>query len=325
MNGRHWAAAALAIALVGAYTAARAADAYPTKPIRLIVSFPPGGSSDVVARAMQPHLEQRLGQPLVIENRGGAGGVIGVEAVAKAAPDGYTIGLGAAGALAINVSLREKMPYDPLVDLAPISGLAQTPFLLAAPLSFQPQTLRQVIALAKDKPGTISIGHGGNGTAMQLCAQLLNHLANVSITQVPYRGTGPVTQDVIAGHIPLGITDIPSALAFIQARQIKILAVSSAARVPTLPEVPTFAEAGVPGYEAVGWFGFVAPAGTPPEIVARLNEAVVAALNDPAVQDQIRTTGAEPMPFTPAQFAQFIKSEIGKWAKVVAESGAAGR
>jgi tripartite-type tricarboxylate transporter receptor subunit TctC len=204
-----WLAAAVAMAaLLGA--GAAGAQGYPTKPIRIIVTFPPGGSTDVVTRAMQPHLEKRLGQPVVIENRPGAGGVTGLDAVAKATPDGYTIGLGAAGALVVNVSMREKMPFDPLTDLMPISGLAQTPFVLAAPLSFEPQTLSEVIALARQKPGALSMGHGGNGTAMHLTGQLFNQMAGVNIQLVPYRGTGPVTQDVLAGHIQLGVTDLPS-------------------------------------------------------------------------------------------------------------------
>jgi tripartite-type tricarboxylate transporter receptor subunit TctC len=325
MKLRLSAAVALMVSLgVGASPPARA-QPYPAKPIRLVVTFPPGGSSDIVARTMQPRLEKRLGQPIVIDNRPGAGGVIGLDAVAKSPPDGYVIGVGAAGALVVNVSLREKMPFDPLTDLVPISGLAITPFILAAPLSFPPSSLAEVIAFAKDKPGSISIGHGGNGTAMHLTAQLLNHMAGVNLTLVPYRGTGPVTQDVLAGHVELGITDVPSSISLIEARRIKIFAVSSAQRVSTLPDVPTFAEAGLPGYESIGWFGFVAPAGTPADIIAKLNEAIVATLKDAEVVEQIRKIGAEPMPYDPVGFGLFIRSEIAKWAKVVAESGARGQ
>ena len=316
-----WVALALVTLLGPGASPSVLAQAYPAKPIRLVVTFPPGGSSDIVARAMQPHLEKRLGQPVVIDNRPGAGGVIGLDVVAKSSPDGYVIGIGAAGALVVNVSLREKMPFDPLTDLTPISGLAITPFILAAPLSFPPNSLGDVIALAKSQPGNISIGHGGNGTAMHLTAQLLNHMAGVNITLVPYRGTGPVTQDVLAGHVQLGITDIPSSISLIEAKRIKVFAVSSANRVTTLPDVPTFSESGLPGYESIGWFGFVAPAGTPGDVIARLNAAIVAALKDTDVQEQIRKIGAEPMPYSPAEFGQFIRREIAKWAKVVAESG----
>lgn len=316
-----WITAAV-VAIICCAALSATAQPYPSKPIRLIVTFPPGGSTDIMARAMQPHLEKRLGQPIVIDNRPGAGGATGIDAVAKAAPDGYLIGIGAAGALAVNVSLREKLPYDPFVDLAPISGLARTPFVLAAANSFAPNSIGEVVALAKAKPDDISIGHGGNGTAMHLTAQLFNHMAGLNLTLVPYRGTGPATQDVVAGHIPLAITDIPSSLAQIQDRRIKALAISSLRRFDAVPDVPTFDESGLPGYESIGWFGFVAPAGTPAEIIATWNAAVVAALSDPAVREQIRTMGAEPMPGTPAEFGRFIRSEYEKWARVVAESGA---
>src|SRR5260370_5015289 len=204
-----------------------AADNYPSRPIRLIVTFPPGGSTDVLARALEPYMERQLGQPIVIENRTGAGGVTGIEAVAGSVPDGYTIGIGAVGALAVNLSLKEKMPYDPFTELAPISGLVKTPFLLAAAPNFEPNGARDVIALAKRKPGAIAIGHGGNGTAMHLTAQLFMHMAGIDMTPAPYRGTGPATQDLASGHIPLAITDPPTAASLIQSKQIKVLPVTT--------------------------------------------------------------------------------------------------
>jgi len=318
-------AAIFAAVLACCASAAPAAESYPARPIRLIVTFPAGGSTDLMARALQPQLERRLGQTIVVDNRPGAGGTIGVDAVAKAAPDGYVIGIGAAGALAVNVSLNEKLPYDPFADLAPISGLALTPFVLAAPLSFSGNSIGDVMALAKAKPQTLSIGHGGNGTAMHLTAQLFNHLAGLDLTLVPYRGSGPVTQDLVAGHIPLGITDIPSSVSQIEARQIKLLGITSSKRFPTVPEVPTFAESGLPGYESIGWFGFVAPAGTPPSVITTLNTAIAATLADPAIRGQINAIGAEPMPGSPAEFGKFIRSEYEKWARVVAQSGARSR
>ena len=319
---RHMLAAFVALATVVMYRADVAfAQSYPSRPVRLIVTFPPGGSTDIMARALQPSLEKTLGQPIVIDNRPGAGGAIGLDAVAKANPDGYVIGIGAAGALAVNVSLNEKLPYDPFKDLAPISGLAAAPFILAAPLSSPFGSLADVIARAKKDSIGLSIGHGGNGTAMHLTAQLLNHMTGLDLTLVPYRGTGPVTQDVLAGHIPLGITDTPSALAMIEGKQIKALAVSSRARFSALPDVPTFAET-LPGYESIGWFGFVAPAGTSLEVIDRLNAAIVGALGDPAVIERIHVLGALPMPGTPTEFARFIRGEYEKWAKVVAETGA---
>ena len=324
MRLRSWIAVAIAAAAVGLAGAA-AAQTFPSRPIRLIVTFPPGGSTDTMARALQPSLERSLGQPIVIENRPGAGGAIGVEAVAKATRDGYVIGIAGLGALAVDVILNDKLPYDPFKDLAPISGLIQSPFILAAPLSFPGNSIADVIALAKSNPAALSIGHGGNGTAMHLTAQLFNHMTGLDIPLVPYRGTGPVTTDVLAGHIPLGITDPPSAIAQIEAKRIKALAISSRARFPALPDVPTFAESGLPGYESIGWFGFVAPAGTPPAVIARLNAAIVAALADPAVLERIRLLGAVPMPGTPEEFGRFIRAEYEKWAKVVAESGAKAR
>jgi tripartite-type tricarboxylate transporter receptor subunit TctC len=278
-----------------------------------------------MARTLQPSLEKRLGQPIVIENRGGAGGSIGADAIAKAAPDGYVFGIAGLGALAVDVILNDKLPYDPFRDITPISGLIQSPFILAAPLSFSGSSIADVIALAKAKPGTLSIGHGGNGTAMHLSAQLFNHMSGLELPLVPYRGTGPVTQDVLAGHIPLGITDPPSALAQIEGKRIKALAISTRTRFFALPDVPTFAESGLAGYESMGWFGFVAPAGTPPAMIARLNGAIVAALHEPAVLERIHLLGAEPMPGTPEEFGRFIRSEYEKWGKVIAESGAKGR
>jgi tripartite-type tricarboxylate transporter receptor subunit TctC len=312
----------VALAILLGLAGARA-DTYPSRPIKFLVSFPPGGSADVVVRAIQPAVEKQLGQPLVIENRGGAGGVIGVDAVAKAQPDGYTIGLGAAGALAVNVSLQQKMPYDPVKDLAPISLLSAIPFILIAPSALPANSVKDAIALAKAKPDT-SIAHGGNGTAMHLTAQLFNQMAQVSATLVPYRGSGPVASDVLAGHVPFGITDIPSAISLIREGKVKALAVSSTRRYPLLPDLPTFAEAGLPGFESVGWFGVVAPAGTPPEIVAKLNAAVVGALNDPAVRERVLAIGADPAPTSPTEFGDFIKSETVKWARVIAQAGAKG-
>jgi tripartite-type tricarboxylate transporter receptor subunit TctC len=301
---------------------AAAADNYPSRPIRLIVTFPPGGSADVMARAVQPHLERELRQPIVIENRTGAGGVTGIEAVARSAPDGYTIGMGAAGALAVNLSLKEKMPYDPFTELAPIGGLAKTPFLLAAAPNFEANRVTDVIALARHKPGAIAIGHGGNGTAMQLTAQLFTHMAGIKMTLVPYRGTGPATQDLLAGHIPLAITDPPTAVSLIQSKQIKVLAVTTRERFEAMPDLPTVDEAGLPGYESIGWFGFVAPAGTPTEIIAKLSGAIVVALKDPGMLERTRSLGAIPMPLSPTEFARYIRSEYEKWAAVVAQTGA---
>ena len=299
-----------------------AADRYPDRPIRMIVTFPPGGSTDIIARAIGPSLTAGLGQSIIIDNRPGAGGTIGIDAVAKAAPDAYVIGIGAAGALAVNVSLQERMPYDPLKDLEPVSLLAKVGFVLIAAPSFAAQSVSDVVTAAKANRGGLVIGHGGNGTAMHLSAQLFNHLAAVSIPLAPYRGSAQVATDVLAGHVPLGIVDMSSGLPMIKAGRLRALAVSTAERASFLPDVPTFDEAGIKGYESIGWFGVVAPAGTSPEVIARLNEVLVAALGDPEIRRHIHNAGAEPAPSTPDAFRAFIKSEIDKWAQVIALSGA---
>lgn len=297
-----------------------AAEPFPTKPIRFILGFAPGGSADVVARAIQPYLEKQLGQPVIIEYRTGAGGMIAVDAVAKSTPDGHVIGLAGAGALFASPGSGDKMPYDPLRDLAPISLLAEIPFVLIAPASFEANSVRELIPLARAKP--LSIGHGGNGTAMHLSAQLLSDMAGISPTLVPYRGSLPVASDVLAGHIPLGVTDITSAIALIQDGRMKALGVSTSRRTSSLPNVPTIAESGLPGYEAVGWFGTVAPAGTPPDVIAKLNTAIVGALNEQAIRERIIAVGAEPAPMSPERFAAFIRSETAKWSSLTAKAGA---
>ena len=307
----------LAVAL---FCGAALAQPYPSKPIRFIVSFPPGGSSDLIARAIAPHMSNRLGQPVVVENRPGAGGMIGVDAVAKAPPDGYTIGLAAAGALSSNISLYPSMPFHPEKDLAHISPLAMIPFFLIAHPS-QPATLKEVIAKAKSAPGTMSFGHGGNGSTMHLSGELLNMLAGTKIQAVPYKGSGPVSADVLGGQVPLGVVDVPSALSNVRAGKVRALAVTSKRRISAAPEVPTFEEAGVPGYEAIGWFGVVAPAATPRPIVERLNAEIRAALQDPEIRERALAAGTEPFTSTPEEFSAMIREETKKWAEVIKAGG----
>ena len=274
------------------------AQSYPSRPVRFVVSFPPGGSSDLIARAIAPHMSSRLGQPVVVENRPGAGGMIGVDAVAKAAPDGYTIGLAAAGALSSNISLYPSMPFHPEKDLTHISPLAMIPFFLIAHPS-QPATLKEVIAKAKGAPGAMSFGHGGNGSTMHLSGELLNMLAGVKIQSVPYKGSGPVSADVLGGQVPLGVVDVPSAISNVKAGKLRALAVTSKQRISAAPDVPTFEEAGVPGYEAIGWFGVVAPKETPRPIITRLNAEIRAALADPEIRSRALAAGTEPLSRSP--------------------------
>lgn len=295
-----------------------AADNYPTRPIRLIAAFPPGGSSDTIARIVQPGLTKELGQQVIVENRPGAGGMIAIDYVAKSAPDGYVIGLGGAGALGANLGLEEKMTYDPIKDIAPITGLASSPFILAASPAMKGKSLRDIIAMGKQPDSTISIGHGGNGTLMHLTAAMFNQQAGTNFTLVPYREIAPVVGDLIGNHISLGIIDPPSGMATLNAGSIIAVAISSPKRFGRMPTVPTFAESGLPGFESTGWFGIVAPAKTPPAIIEKLNKAFVTTLADPAVIERISALGSDPMPMTPTEFSAFIKKEIDKWLKVEA-------
>ena len=292
------------------------------KPIRFIVTFPPGGSADLIARAMAPVLSERLRQQVIVENRPGAGGNIGMEAVAKSAPDGYTMGLGATGALAANVSLYPKLPYDPVVDFAPVSNVALVPFFIIANPAVPANTLEELIALARAKPGELMLGFGGNGTAMHLSGELFKLMAKVQMVNVPYKGSGPAAVDAVSGQLPLAIVDVASAITMVKAGRLKAIAVTSAKRVSAAPQVPTVAEAGLPGYEATGWFGVVMPARTPAAIVGRMNTELGAALKLAEIRDRVIAAGAEPSPSSPAEFAALIRSEIDKWAEVVKLSGA---
>ncbi|MEP6739418.1 MAG: tripartite tricarboxylate transporter substrate binding protein, partial [Caldimonas sp.] len=278
-------------------------------------------SSDATVRIVAPKLGERLGQPVVIDNRPGAGGNIGLAALAKAEPDGYTLGVGAAGGLAANVSLYPKMPFDAQKDFVPISLLAHIPFVLVAYPGLPIKSVPELLAQAKAEPGKLSVGHGGNGTAMHLSVQLLKQMAGVDLTEVAYRGSGPVALDVIGGQVPLGMLDLPSVLQQIKAGRVRALAVTGSERLAALPDVPTLAEAGVKGYESTGWFGVVAPAATPPAVVARLQAELRAVLTDPDVIAGARTAGVELSPSTSAEFGRFIASETVKWADVIKRSG----
>ncbi len=297
-----------------------AAGPYPERAIRLVVGFPAGGSSDAIARIVQPTVEKQLGQTLVIENRPGAGGAIAIGMVAKAPPDGYLIGLGGAAGLGVSLGVQDNTGYDPRKDLAPVTGLASVPFILAASNALRGKTLRDVVAMAKQS-NPLAIGYGGNGTLMHLTTEMFNQMAGIRLELVPYRGMAPVVTDLIGGHMPLGVIDPPSAMAAIEGGLIAAIAVSSAHRYQRLPDIPTFAEQGVPGFEATGWFGIVAPAGTPDDVIAKINAAFVTALKDPATVERIRALGSDPLPMTPDEFSRFIESEVKKWGTVVAKTG----
>jgi tripartite-type tricarboxylate transporter receptor subunit TctC len=313
---------ALAVVISLSSFAIATANAYPDQPIKIIVTFPPGGSADIVIRALQPALSETLRQPIVIENRAGAGGNIGIGQVAQAAPDGYTLGVAAAGVLTVNPHLnRAAMTFDPIKDLAPVTLLAEIPFVLVSSQQSAITSVADLIAKAKAQPQSLSIGHGGNGTAMHLTSALFAQKADIGIQLIAYRGTAPATTDVLAGHIPLAVLDIPASKQLISDGKLKALGVSAARRVVFLPDVPTLAEQGLSEFESVGWFGIVAPAGTPADVVNTLNAAFVKALSDPAAIEKIRVLGAEPKPTSAEAFAKFIQSESAKWGKLIAEAG----
>jgi tripartite-type tricarboxylate transporter receptor subunit TctC len=300
--------------------AAETANAFPDRPIRLLVSFPPGGSTDAMARIVQSGVEKLLGQPLIIENRPGAGGLIAIDAVAKSLPDGHVIGLGGTAALGSNQAFQANA-HDVRNDVTPVTGLAGSPFILAAPQSYQGKSARDVIALAKAQGGDkLTLGHGGNGTLMHLTAEMFNQMAGTKLALVPYRGMAPVVTDLIGGHVAFGIIDPPSGMSAIEGGAIKPVAVTSAKRSARLPDVETIAESGVPGFDSNGSFGIVTPAGTPADVIAKLNLAFVTVLNDPDIVRRIRELGAEPLPMTPSAFGVFVEAEARKWLKVTAAS-----
>jgi tripartite-type tricarboxylate transporter receptor subunit TctC len=309
------------LAAASAAAQAQTVNPWPTQPIRLIVTFPPGGSADAAVRIVAPKLGERLGQQVIVENRPGAGGNIGLAVVARAQADGYTLAIGAAGGLAANASLYPKMPFDAQKDFAPVSLLAHIPFVLVANPALPVSNVAELLAEARAEPGKLSVGHGGNGTAMHLSVQLLKLMAGVDMTEVAYRGSGPVALDVMSGQVPLGMLDLPSVLAQVRAGKVRALAVTGRARLADLPDVPTLAEAGVTGYESTGWFGVVAPAATPPAVVARLQADLQAVLTDPAVRAQGRAVGVELTPMGSAEFGRFIASETLKWGDVIRRSG----
>lgn len=297
---------------------APAQSAYPERAIRLIVSFPAGGSSDSITRIVQPFLEKKLGQTVIVENRPGAGGMVAIDYVAKSAPDGYTIAVGGAGALGTNLGLQ-TMPYDPKKDVVGITGLASSPFILAASNKYKGNTLQDVIASAKAGEKVV-IGHGGNGTLMHLTGEMLLQEAKINAILASYRGIAPVMTDLMGGHVDLGIVDPPSAKSALDSKAVKAIAVTSKTRFAGMPDTPTFVEAGLKDFESIGWFGIIAPHGVSQDVVNKLNAAFVEALNDPEIVKRIHMLGSDPMPMSPTEFAAFINSEIVKWGKVVQQA-----
>jgi tripartite-type tricarboxylate transporter receptor subunit TctC len=313
------------IALAGmlaTLASAACAQAYPAKPIRLVVPFPPGGATDILARAVAQKLTDAWGQPVVVDNRPGAGGNIGSELVAKAAADGYTLEMGTVGTHAINASLYAKMPYDHVKDFAPVILVAGVPNVLEVNPSLPVNTVQELIAYAKANPGKLNFASSGNGTSIHLSGELFKVMAGVQMTHIPYKGSGPALQDLIGGQVQLMFDNLPPSLPQIKAGKLRALAVTSSTRSPALPDTPTIAESGLPGYEASSWFGVLAPAGTPPAIIAKLNTEIAAWLATPEAKDRMLALGANIGGGSPEDFAKHIAAETAKWQKVVKESGA---
>jgi tripartite-type tricarboxylate transporter receptor subunit TctC len=301
---------------------ARAQTAWPDRPLRIIVPFPPGGSNDIIARQLAEALREPLGQPVVVENRAGAGGNVGADAVAKAAPDGTTLLLTAPGPLAINEHLFRTMPFAPARDFAPVALVASVPIVLMVAPALPARSVAELVALAKREPGRVAFGSSGNGSTNHLAGELFKAMAGIEIVHVPYRGAAPAMTDLVAGQIQMMFDNMPAALPQVREGRVRGLAVAGTTRAAALPELPTVAESGLPGFEAEAWFGLVAPAATPPAARRRLEEAVVRVLADPALRARFAQGGAEPGTGAGEAFAAFITAERAKWGRVVESSGA---
>jgi len=297
-----------------------AAQDYPTKPIRFIVPFPAGGGTDIFSREIAHKLSETLKWVVVIDNKPGAGGNIGMDAVAKAPPDGYTIGMGQTSNMAINPTLYTKLPYDPRKDLAPIALVADAPLVLVVPASSPFKTLADLVEAAKKKPGEITFGSPGNGTVAHLTGELLQSAAGIKLSHIPYKGSAQAITDLMGGQVQSYMSSIPTALSHIKGGKLRAIAVTSAKRVPTLPDVPTVGEAGYKGFDANTWFGIVAPAGTPPAIVNKLNAEINRVLKSPDIRDKFAAEGGGALGGTPQEFAAVLKADYGKWGKVVKDA-----
>jgi tripartite-type tricarboxylate transporter receptor subunit TctC len=306
--------------LLSALPLLAAAQPYPAKPLRLVVAFPPGGGADVVARAVATKMSEPLGQPVVVENRGGASGNIGTDAVAKSAPDGYTLLLGTA-ANVINTAGGLKLNHDFLRDFAPVVLFVKNQNVLVAHPSVPAANAKELIALARAKPGALNYGSYGNGSSSHLAGELFRQLAQVSVTHVPYKGAAPAITDLIAGQVQLVFADVAVALQHIRAGKLRAMALGSPKRFEGLADVPTFEESGLTGYEAGGFLGLMAPAGTPPAIVSRLNDAAVKSLAANDLRERLIGLGATPIGGTPAEFGVYLKAEIDKWTRVIKAGG----
>jgi len=299
------------------------AQAFPDKPVVLVIPFPPGGPTDAMARTLAAEMQDRLGQPMIVENRAGAGGNIGAEYVARAAPDGQTLLFGTSGPLAINASLYRKVNYDPVKSFAPVIQVGHLPNILVVNPSVPAKNVKELIAYAKANPNKLSYASSGNGASSHLAGVLFNASAGVDLQHIPYKGTGPALNDLLGGQVSMSFTDVLTALPYVKTGKLRALGVTTTERSQALPDVPTIAEQGVPGYDVSVFFGIVAPAGTPPDRIAKLNQAFVEVLDTPKVKQLFASQGLEPAPSsTPQQLGKFIQAQVTKWAGVVKQAGA---
>lgn len=312
-----------ALVVAAGLSASCRAQAYPARPIRIVVPYPPGSGTDIVARLLAQKISENWGQQVIVDNKPGAGAIVGVEAVARAAPDGYTIGIGDTGPLAINPALYDKLPYNPATDFVAITHVANLPFVLVVHPSLPAKTVPELIALAKSQPGKLNYASVGNGSAVHLASELFKRVAGVDIVHIPYKGSAPALNGLLAGEVSLMFVNLFSSVPHLQSGRLRVLAVASPQRTAMLPDLPTIAEAGLPGYGFLAWFGIVAPAGTPEPIIDKLNAEFRRVLALPDVRDRMLSQGGtEPVGGTSAQFAELMRSDIARWAVIVKESGA---
>jgi tripartite-type tricarboxylate transporter receptor subunit TctC len=319
--------ASLARLLVAAMALALAADdaqaqTYPSKPIRMVVPFTPGGTTDILARTVGQKMGEAWGQPVVVDNRPGAGGNIGSELVAKSAPDGYTLLMGTISTHAINASLYKRLPFDPTRDFAPVSRVGTLPNILIVHPSVPVKSVKELIELAKSKPGDLNFASSGVGTSLHLSGELFNSMAGVKLVHVPYKGSSPALADLLGGQVKIMFDNLPSALPHVKAGKLKPLAVTGAKRAGVLPEVPTVIGSGLPGFEVTSWFAVFAPAKTAKDIITKLNGEIVKILNSADVKEKLTQLGVDAAPTTPEELAAFAKAETEKWGKVVKATGA---
>lgn len=318
-----WGAAFVAISALAALPGvALAQSAYPSKPIRLIVPFPPGGGTDMIARAVAQKVADQNKWNVIVENRPGAGGNLGVDAASKADADGHTLVMGQTSNLAINPTLYKKLPYDPLKDLAPVALVSSSPIVIAVPVNSRFKSFADVVAASKGKPEAVTLGYPGNGTVAHLAGELAQNAAGIQLRHIPYKGAAQALTDLMGGQIDLYMSSVPSVLGHVRNGKLKVIAITSAKRSAQLPDVPTLAESGYKGFEAVTWFGVLAPANTPSDVVAQLSKAINQALKQPDVAEKLQSEGGEVLGGTPEQFSALLRAEVPRWAKIVKESGA---